>query len=62
VMLLLFQPFTNGTVIIFGVWTPTTDGYNVNAGTIKYYDMAGVEVANATDLSTYSSLFEAIGR
>lgn len=28
---------------------------------LKVYDMAGVEIANATDLSGYSGRFEAIG-
>jgi hypothetical protein len=54
VEVLLFEPFENGTVIIFG-------RYNVTAQTVKFYDLAGNEIANATDLSLYSARFEAIG-
>lgn len=61
VMALLFQPFSNGTVIILARWTPTTAS-NPGAGTVKFFDMAGAEIANGTDLSTYTASFEAIGR
>ncbi len=50
----LFEPFTNGTVIILA-------GYEVAAETVKFYDMTGAEIANGTDLSTYAARFEAIG-
>jgi hypothetical protein len=49
----LFEPFTNGTVIIIGM-------YEIAAQTLKFYDMTGAEQA-AVDLSTYSARFEAIG-
>jgi hypothetical protein len=51
---LSIEPFTNGTVIIFA-------GYEVAAQTLKFYDLAGAEIANGTDLSTYAARFEAIG-
>src|SRR3990172_5879631 len=53
VELLLCEPFTNGSVIILAC-------YEVAAGTLKFYDMAGVEQANGTNLSTYDARFEAI--
>ena len=53
--LILFEPFTNGSVIILA-------GYEVVAATVKFYDMAGVEIANGTNLSTYNARFEAIGK
>lgn len=49
-----FEPFTNGTVIIFGE-------YEVAAQTVKFYDLTGAEIAALTDLSTYAARFEAIG-
>jgi hypothetical protein len=52
--LLLCEPFDNGTGIVLGV-------YQVAAQTMKFYDMAGVEIANATNLSAYNARFEAIG-
>ena len=51
---LLLQPFTNGTVIILAV-------YVVSTSLVKFFDMAGAEIANGTDLSAYSARFEAIG-
>ena len=35
--------------------------YQVVAATMKFYDMAGAEVANGTNLSAYNARFEAIG-
>lgn len=55
VEVLLIEPFTNGTVIIFSC-------YEVAAQTLKFYDLTGAEIANGTDLSTYNARFEAIGR
>lgn len=46
--------FDNGTVVIVGV-------YQVTAATMKFYDMAGAQIANGTDLSAYNARFEAIG-
>lgn len=53
--LLLIEPFDNGTVIILSV-------YQVSTGLLKFYDMAGAQIANATDLSAYNARFEAIGK
>jgi hypothetical protein len=50
----LFEPFTNGTDIKFGL-------YVIATGKLKFFDMAGAEIGNLTDLSTYSARFEAIG-
>lgn len=58
----LFQPFTNGVVIILACWVPGASPNQASSGTVKYFDMAGVEIANGTDLSTYTAQFEAIGR
>ena len=54
VEVLLCEPFDNGSVIILAV-------YQVTAATMKFYDMTGAEIANATDLSAYNARFEAIG-
>lgn len=54
VEVLLMEPFDNGSVIILAV-------YQVVAATVKFYDMAGAQIANGTDLSAYNSRFEAIG-
>jgi hypothetical protein len=53
VEVVLFEPFTNGTVIIIGE-------YEVAAQTLKFYDMTGAE-QGAADLSAYTARFEAIG-
>ena len=54
--LLLLEPFSNATpVIIFGK-------YDVTNGKLKFFDMAGAEISNATDLSAYTARFEAIGK
>src|SRR3972149_10381777 len=47
----LFEPFTNGSVIIFG-------RYEGAAQTVKFYDMTGAE-QGAVDLSAYSARYEA---
>lgn len=54
VEVLLAEPFDNGSAILLGV-------YQVASGLMKMYDMAGAEVADATDLSAYNARFEAIG-
>lgn len=59
---LLLQPFSNGTVIILARFTPGASPAQSTTGTLKFFDMAGVEIANGTDLSTYTAQFEAIGR
>ena len=53
--LLLPTFFTNGSVIICAVYVPAS-------GLMKFFDMAGVEIANTTDLSAYTARFEAIGK
>jgi hypothetical protein len=60
-MAMFLQPFSNGSVIILACWTPSAAN-SITAGTLKFFDMAGVEIANGTDLSTYTAAFEAIGR
>jgi len=35
--------------------------YNYANNQIKWFDLAGAEIANTTNLSTYSARFEAIG-
>ena len=52
---LLPQTFTNGSVIILA-------HYVSSSGLLKFFDMAGAEIANTTDLSTYTARFEAIGK
>lgn len=54
VEIILFEPFSNGTVIVFGL-------YDYTAKRLKFFDLVGNEIANGTDLSTYSARFEAIG-
>jgi len=51
---LLLEPPTNGSVILEA-------RYNTSTSVVKWFDMAGVEVAAATDLSAYTARFEAIG-
>jgi hypothetical protein len=48
------EPLTNGSVIILARY----DYVNLK---LKLFDMAGAEIANATDLTTYSGRFEAVG-
>jgi hypothetical protein len=55
VEVLLCEPFDNGTAILLAV-------YQVATARLKFYDMAGNEVANGTNLSGYNARFEAIGR
>lgn len=45
---------SNGTVILLAKYDYTNQK-------VKWFDVAGTEVANATDLSTYSARFEAVG-
>lgn len=52
--LILTNPFTNGSVVILAVWVRASS-------LMKFFDMAGVEIANGTNLSTYTASFEAIG-
>lgn len=47
--------FTNGTVVILAI-------YDAANSKLKFFDMAGAEIANATDLSTYTSTFFATGK
>jgi hypothetical protein len=35
--------------------------YDYTNGTVKWFDLAGAEIAPTTDLSAYSARFEAIG-
>lgn len=46
---------SNGTVVLLTFYDRTTSK-------LKYFDMAGAEVANATNLSTYFGFAEVIGR
>lgn len=46
---------SNGTVILLTF-------YDAAAKKLKYFDLAGAEVANGTNLSTYSGYAEVIGR
>lgn len=50
----LVEPATNGSVVILL-------RYDYTNSKLKAFDMAGAEIANGTDLSTYSARFEAIG-
>src|SRR5687767_10958448 len=52
--LLLMEPFANATAIVFA-------RYDATLALVKFFDMAGTELAAATDLSGYSARFEAIG-
>jgi hypothetical protein len=55
VMALGGSVISNGT-LTYLVWlNPTT-------GAVMVFDMAGAQVANAVDLSTFTGRFEAIGR
>lgn len=47
--------FTNGTAVILAI-------YDVVTSKVKYFDMAGAEIADATDLSAYTSTFFATGK
>lgn len=46
---------SNGTVILLAY-------YDAANKKLKYFDLAGAEVANATNLSTYSGYAEVLGR
>jgi len=52
-------------IVLFTMATNGVDlrlvAYDHAAGTIKWFDLAGAEIANGTDLSTYAARFEAIG-
>lgn len=50
-----FEHPTNGTVILLV-------RYERVAQKVKWYDLAGAEIANGTNLSAYVSRFEAIGK
>ena len=52
--LVLFEPASNGTVILF--WL-----YDYANEKIKSFDMAGAETADDVDLSTYTARFRAWG-
>ena len=45
---------TNGTVVLLA-------RYDYTNQKVKWFDLAGNEVANATDLSGYTARFEAVG-
>ena len=47
--------FTNGTLVISAIYDAVTNK-------VKYFDAAGTEVANATDLSTYTATFFCTGK
>lgn len=47
--------FSNGTVIIHSF-------YDATAKKLKFFVVAGTEVPNATNLSTYSAVVEVVGR
>lgn len=55
VVAVLAQLATNGTDLRIAVW----DRANSK---MKWFDLAGAEIANGTDLSAYSFVGEAIGR
>lgn len=52
--LLQLENASNGTVIL-------CLKYDYTALKVKWFDLAGAEVAAATNLSTYSARFEAVG-
>lgn len=52
---MLFEHASNGTVILLLRYDRTNQK-------VKWFDLAGVEIANATDLSTYVARFEAMGK
>ena len=54
VHVLLFEPASNGTLVVHPLYDYTNQK-------VKWFAAAGTEIANATDLSAYSSRFEAIG-
>lgn len=51
---LLFEAASNGTAAILLRYDYTNEK-------VMAFDMAGAEIANGTDLSTYTARFEAIG-
>lgn len=53
--LFCIEPLTNGTVILLG-------RYDYATSKLKVFDLTGAEIAAATNLSTYSGRFEAIGK
>jgi hypothetical protein len=53
--LLVLEPASNGTDLRIA-------RYDYTAGTVKWFDLAGAELAGATVLSAYSARFEAIGK
>lgn len=53
--MILFEHATNGTDL-------RLPRYERATAKVKWYDLAGAEIANATDLSTYVTRFEAIGK
>jgi hypothetical protein len=55
VELLLFENATNGTDLRMVKYDYTT-------GKVKWFDLAGAELAGAAALSAYSARFEAIGK
>lgn len=55
VPVVLAQPASNGTDLRLAVWD------RVNSK-MKWFDLAGAEIAGGVDLSAYSFLYEAIGR
>lgn len=48
------EPPSNGSVVVVARYDYTNEK-------VKWFDMAGAEIAAATDLSAYSARFEAIG-
>lgn len=54
--LLIFEAAANATPIILIV------RYSVSAGKALWFDLAGAQVANATDLSAYNARFIAFGK
>jgi hypothetical protein len=55
VELLLFESATNGTDL-------RLVRYDYATGKVKWFDLAGAEIAAAQNLSAYSARFEAIGK
>jgi len=53
--MLNFEVATNGTII-------QIPRYDYANSKVKWFDLAGNEIANATVLSAYSARFEAIGK
>lgn len=52
---ILANPASNGTDLRLVLWDRTNSK-------MKWFDLAGAEIANGTDLSAYSFIGEAIGR